>query len=88
MKSYTKIIESTTNFDCSGCVLSEGDRFGSLPVNLGDLDGDGVVDVAVGAHRDDVGDETADGSAYILFLTTAGGIDSARKISTGISIKA
>ena len=36
-------------------VLANGDKFGSAATALGDLDGDGVSDLAVGAFRDDTG---------------------------------
>ena len=39
-----------------------GDTFGVSIANLGDIDGDGVIDLAVGAHRGDGGDR---GSVHI-----------------------
>ena len=49
-------------------------------VEFGDLDGDGVTDLAIGARGDD--DYTSDtGAAYILFLNSEGTIKSAQKIS-------
>ena len=40
---------STTN----GPTLNNGDRFGYSIANIGDLDGDGIGDLAVGAAYDD-----------------------------------
>jgi len=48
-------------------VLSNGDRFGSAVCSLGDLDGDGVEDLAVGAPGDDGGGSDR-GAVWILFL--------------------
>ena len=56
------------------------DTFGLSPSSLGDLDGDGVVDLVVGAYLDDDGGTYA-GAVYILFLTTDGLTKSAQKIS-------
>ena len=44
--------------------LDSDDRFGVSVANLGDIDGDGVIDLAVGAHRDD----GTRGSVHILFM--------------------
>ena len=45
---------------------------------MGDIDGDGVNDLAVGAHRDD---DT--GSVHILFMNEAGtGLKAAAKIDS------
>ena len=45
-----------------------GNTFGISIANLGDIDGDGVIDLAVGAHRGD-GDR---GSVHILFMEKTG----------------
>ena len=75
--SKIKIGHGSSGF---GSVLSATDYFGSSVANLGDLDGDGVVDIAVGIpHDDDGGFEC--GSVWILFLKTNGTVKSAQKIS-------
>jgi len=55
--------------------LSNSDRFGTSVASLGDLDGDGVADLAVGATGDDTGDDTGGvgqfaerGAVHVLFL--------------------
>jgi len=47
--------------------IEDGDRFGTSVHNLGDLDGDGVTDIVVGANGDDEGGFDR-GAVYILFL--------------------
>jgi len=49
--------------------VESGDRFGLSLANLGDLDGDGSPELAVGAIRDDDG-ETNRGAVYILHTAT------------------
>jgi hypothetical protein len=60
--------------------LSSGDDFGVSVSALGDLDQDGVVDVAVGARGDDGGGSSA-GAIYLIFLNTDGTVKSSQKIS-------
>ncbi|MEM7309132.1 MAG: integrin alpha [Planctomycetota bacterium] len=60
--------------------LDDGDRFGVSVAGLGDLDGDGVPDVAVGAQYDDDGG-TDRGAVRILFLNPDGTLKALTKIS-------
>jgi len=57
--------------------------FGSSVANLGDLDGDGVIDLAVGADQDENG-EASEGALYILFMHTNGSVNTSVKISDGL----
>ncbi len=56
------------------------DLFGISLAHLGDLDGDGTSDLAVGARLDDDGG-TDRGAVYILFLNNNGTVKSYQKIS-------
>ena len=60
--------------------ISSGDMFGHSLASIGDLDRDGVMDMAVGAHQDDESGYQS-GSAYITFMNTDGTIKSAQKIN-------
>ena len=60
--------------------LDDDDRFGRGITGLGDLDGDGVEDLAVSADGDDDGG-TDRGAVYVLFMNTDGTIKIEQKIS-------
>ena len=64
--------------------MDAGDRFGSAIAALGDLDGDGIVDMAVGAADYDpwglVSERRRDGAVYILLLNPDGSVKRARRI--------
>ncbi|MEE9293386.1 MAG: integrin alpha, partial [Phycisphaerae bacterium] len=62
-------------------LLDDNDNFGSAVGGLGDLDGDGVPDLAVGAWHDDDGGFNR-GAVWILFLNTGGTVKSHQKISS------
>ncbi|MFH1188493.1 MAG: prepilin-type N-terminal cleavage/methylation domain-containing protein [bacterium] len=77
VKSYQKINDIVGNFTGT---LDDWDNFGISVSSLGDLDGDGVGDIAVGAHQDDDGGISR-GAVWILFLDTDGTVKSHQKIS-------
>jgi len=77
VKSKQKISHTSGGL---GSGLGNNDRFGNSVASLGDLDGDGVVDIAVGAHQDDDGGGNR-GAVYVLFLNSNGTVKSKQKIS-------
>ena len=77
VKNLQKISDTEGGFNG---VLEDEDTFGIGATGIGDLDNDGVLDVAVGAARDDDGG-TNRGAVYILFLNTDGTVKSHQKIS-------
>ncbi len=60
--------------------LDPGDFFGAALAAIGDLDGDGVTELAVGSPGDDDGG-TNKGALWILFLNRDGSVRSYQKIS-------
>ncbi|MCP4958646.1 MAG: hypothetical protein GY925_05175, partial [Actinomycetia bacterium] len=59
----------------------DDDRFGASTASIGDLDGDGIVDIAVGAYADDDGGINR-GAVYVLFLNADGTVKAEQKISS------
>ncbi len=81
VKSHQKISDTEGGFFGFGnSFLDDNDHFGRSVTNLGDLDGDGTNDLAVGAFGDDDGG-TGRGAVWILFLNTDGTVKSHQKIS-------
>jgi len=78
VKSEQKISATEGNF--SG-VLDDEDLFGYVE-RIGDFDGDGISDLAVGATQDDDGGTNA-GAVWILFLNTDGTVKSHTKFGGG-----
>jgi len=74
---YQKISDTEGNF-LGG--LEDGDLFGVAAAQIGDLDGDGVTDLAVGA-RGDNGEGEYRGAVWILFLNSDGTVKGNQKIS-------
>ncbi|HHJ16559.1 MAG TPA: hypothetical protein ENJ80_07665 [Gammaproteobacteria bacterium] len=60
--------------------INNGDRFGSAVADIGDVSGDGVRDIAVGAPHDDDGSDNA-GAVWILTMQTSGRVNGGQKIS-------
>ncbi len=60
--------------------LDPGDRFSRYHDAAGDVNGDGVIDLVVGARSDDDGATDA-GAVYLLFMNTEGTVSSYQKIS-------
>ena len=72
--SRTIDINDTT---LNGPVLNNTDYFGVSIANIGDLNGDGTTDIAVGASGDD-----ARGAVHILFLNSNGTISNTIEINS------
>ena len=70
---HQKISETEGNF---AGVLEDGDLFGWAPYKIGDLDGDGVVDLAVGTPGD-----AGKGAVWILILNSDGTVKAHQKIN-------
>ncbi|MBN2746808.1 MAG: FG-GAP repeat protein [Bacteroidales bacterium] len=75
--SYQQITAQVGGFNVT---LDYNDRFGASMDSIGDLNDDGIMDIAVGAHRDDDGG-TDRGAVYILFMDTNKTVKSHAKIS-------
>lgn len=60
--------------------LDDGDQFGSSVADIGDVNGDGITDLAVGAPNDDDGPDNA-GAVWILFMDNSGRVTDWQKIS-------
>ena len=77
VKAHAKISQTSGGFLGA---LANGDRFGAGIATIGDLDGDGIGDLAVGSHASDEGGNDT-GSVWILFLAADETVASAQKIS-------
>ena len=81
VQSHVEIANGKSGFQG---ILDNGDQFGNSVSNIGDFDGDGVVDIAVGVKRDDDGGAglTAEyGAVYVLMLNADGTVKAEQKIS-------
>ena len=77
VQGYSKISASDGGFTGQ---LDDHDKFGRRIENLGDLDGDGVNDLAVASRFDDDGYQDV-GAIWILLLNTDGTVKAHQKIS-------
>ena len=66
----------------NGPVLSTGDRFGVSVVAIGDLDGDGVPDLVVGAYGEDNPGENS-GAVHVMFMNRDGTVKDTVVINEG-----
>ncbi len=78
VKTHSKISGATGGLAAG---LDDGDRFGESIAALGDLDGDGVTDLVVGAEDDDDGGADR-GAVWLLFLQSDGAVKTHAKISS------
>ncbi|OVE82738.1 hypothetical protein BVY03_00215, partial [bacterium K02(2017)] len=77
VSSYQKISDTAGNFTAT---LDNLDYLGYSVANMGDLDGDGIIDLSVGIHNDDDGGSNR-GAVYVLFMNTTGTVSYHQKIS-------
>ena len=77
VSGHQKISDAHGNF---AGILEDGDRFGASVGSLGDVNGDGVTDIVVGAHMDDDGGDNR-GTVWLLFLDPNGMVTAYQKIS-------
>jgi len=81
VNSAQKISQSNGNL---GINLNAGDRFGSALARIGDLDLDGVADLAVGAPYDDESG-TDQGAIWLLQMQSDGQVKDRLKITSGLN---
>jgi hypothetical protein len=74
---FVKIENGSGGFDAE---LDSGDRFSRDHDQAGDINGDGIIDLVIGARSDDDG-QTDAGAIYIVFMNSDGSVQSNQKIS-------
>lgn len=79
VRDQQKIADGAGGFDGN---LADDDRFGSAVAVAGDINGDGIADLAVGAPNDD-SDSTDAGALWILFMRADGRVDDWQRITEG-----
>lgn len=80
VKGHQKVSSTAGSF---AGPLTDNDRFGVGVTALGDLDLDGVGDLAVGTYLDDTGG-TDRGAVWILFMQVTGHVKAQQKIADGV----
>ncbi|MEM9023106.1 MAG: integrin alpha, partial [Bacteroidota bacterium] len=76
--SAQKVSDTQGNFTGT---LAASDQFGRGATAVGDIDGDGIVDLAVGAYFGGGNDE---GAVWVLFMTANGTVSSQQAIGAGL----
>ena len=71
------------NNTANGPFLSNSDRFGSSIANIGDLNGDGITDIAVGAYFDDAGGSNR-GTIHIMYMNSDGTVSDTIEINNTV----
>ncbi|MGJ8726603.1 MAG: SdrD B-like domain-containing protein [Roseibacillus sp.] len=82
VKSSVEIAEGTAAASGLLAGLSAFDYFGYSLEPIGDVNGDGIPDLAVGAYGTNVGN-VGRGAVYLLFLDTDGSLKDLKKIVSG-----
>ena len=77
--NYTTLLADTA-LQTTPLELDNNDRFGVSVANIGDLDGDGVNDLAVGAYYDDTNGRNK-GAVHIMYMNTDGSVKSTVEIN-------
>ncbi len=80
IKASVEINSSTLN----GPTLDDEDQYGRSIAGIGDLDGDGINDLAVGAKLDSAGGSAA-GTVHIHFLNSDGSVKSSTEINSTVT---
>ncbi len=70
-----------TNNTINGPVWSSLDNFGTSIANIGDLNGDGITDIAVGAYFDDTGGSNR-GTIHVLLMNSNGTVSRTIEINS------
>ena len=81
IKKYSKITTNSANFKAN---LAEYDAFGSSLAGTGDLDGDRIPDLIVGAPSDDL-QGLESGAIYVILLTQKGEVKSYTRLGDSLT---
>ena len=65
-------------------LLTAYDGFASTVKSIGDIDGDLVGDLVVGAETTRIGNKFSAGAVYVITLTSAGGVSTAQQITENV----
>mgnify|MGYP006247562077 CR=1 FL=1 len=82
VKGHYLINDDSGDLGAPGATLENNDGFGSGLASVGDVNGDGIQDLVVGAWKDDANGASRDrGIAYVLFMQTDGSVLSFTEIT-------